>query len=147
MTLRDVLNEMMQENQAAGQPADLKIGTVVSVDPLEISINPQMAPLQAGVLYLTSAVIEKKVPVLSHGHTVNGLGHTHALSGAQTSESLMESYATSEALNDIACYENGQALPVKDGYITLNRGLETGDKVLLLRVQHGQRFIILSRVF
>jgi hypothetical protein len=36
---------------------------------------------------------------------------------------------------------------VKGGYIILNRALETGDKVLLLRVMRGQQFIILSRVF
>ena len=29
----------------------------------------------------------------------------------------------------------------------LNRRLEEGDRVLLLRVQHGQKFIVLSRIF
>ena len=37
-------------------------------------------------------------------------------------------------------------LPVENGFIILNRGLAVGDKVLLLRVQSGQKFIILSRV-
>lgn len=32
-------------------------------------------------------------------------------------------------------------------YIILNRALEKGDKVLLLRVQNGQKFIVLSRIF
>ena len=36
---------------------------------------------------------------------------------------------------------------MKDGYIILNRALEVGDKVLMLRVMRGQQFIILSRVF
>ena len=45
------------------------------------------------------------------------------------------------------CIENGQPLPVEDGYIILNRALETGDIVLLLRVEHGARYIILSRMF
>lgn len=36
---------------------------------------------------------------------------------------------------------------MKGGYIILNRGLEVGDKVLMLRVMRGQQFIILSRVF
>ena len=38
-------------------------------------------------------------------------------------------------------------LPVKDGFIILNRALEQGDRVLLRRVQNGQKFLILSRVF
>ena len=48
---------------------------------------------------------------------------------------------------EIVCCEDGKPLPVKDGYIILNRALEAGDKVLLLRVMRGQQFIILSRVF
>ena len=35
---------------------------------------------------------------------------------------------------------------MEDGYIILNKKLETGDKVLL-RVCRGQQFIILSRIF
>ena len=32
-------------------------------------------------------------------------------------------------------------------YIILNPALKVGDKVLLLRVQSGQKFIVLSRVY
>ena len=45
------------------------------------------------------------------------------------------------------CIENGQPLPVEDGYIILNRALAAGDKVLLLRVETGARYIVLSRMF
>lgn len=127
MELSDVLHQMMQQNQQAGQPTELRVGTVVSASPLEISINSAMPNLQAGVLYLTSAVVEKKIPVLSHSHTITG-------------------GETGEALQSIVCTENGQALPVQDGYIILNPALQAGDKVLLLRVQKGQKFIVLSRV-
>ena len=128
MELKDVLFQMMARNQTSSQLTDLRIGTVTQTDPLEITINTAMAPLQSGVLYLTSAVIEKKIPVLSHYHTAGDS-------------------VTSTALNDIACMENGAQLPVTDGYIILNRGLLIGDKVLLLRVQHGQKFIVLSRIY
>lgn len=203
MTLKDVLNQMIQENQAAGQPTDLRIGTVTKADPLEITVNVAAAPLQAGQLYLTEAVVEKKIPVLehshqisglSHSHTVTGLGHSHstaglehthaveglshthttadgstgaALDGSYTSGSalagsypsdqqLTGSYPTTSALGgvtsngalgNVACIEHGVTLPVENGYIILNRALEAGDKVLLLRVLSGQRFLVLSRVF
>ena len=45
------------------------------------------------------------------------------------------------------CWEHGKELPIEDGFIILNRKLEVGDKVLLLRVEAGKRFIVLSRVF
>lgn len=157
MTLKDVLNQMIQENQAAGQPTDLRIGTVTSAAPLEITVNVAAAPLQAGQLYLTEAVVEKKIPILEHRHHINTLGHSHTCPDGGTSTDLTGSYPTLYSLysegtggdqtQNVVCYEHGQPLPVKDGYIILNRALEVGDKVLLLRVLSGQRFLVLSRVF
>ncbi len=42
------MQQMIQENTRAGQPTDLRIGTVTKADPLEITINTQMAPLRGG---------------------------------------------------------------------------------------------------
>ena len=64
--------------------------------------------------------------------------HDTYTGGGTSEDNLLQS--------NIICYENGQALPVEDGYIILNRALAVGDKVLLLRVQKGQKFIVLSRV-
>ena len=111
-------------------------------------------------------MVEKKIPQLthshdtsgfSHSHTVSGLGHTHTSGSGSTGSALGGSYPTSTSLNDtytsdsrlgeIAALENGKALPVEDGYILLNRGLAVGDKVLMLQVMGGQKFIVLSRLF
>lgn len=167
MTLSETLYMMMQQNQRAGQPTDLRTGTVTSTDPLEISINTAMAPLRREVLLLTESVVEKKIPVLTHVHDTSGFAHTHQIStlshshqysGGTTQSALTSSYTTQESLSqdtftsdqrlsEITCYENGQPLPVEGGYIILNRALAVGDRVLLLRVQNGQRYIVLSRVF
>ena len=64
MELRDVLQQMIQENTRAGQPTDLRIGTVTKADPLEITINTQMAPLRAAAA--DGCVVEKKIPILQH---------------------------------------------------------------------------------
>lgn len=203
MELRDVLYQMMQRNAAAMQPTDLCVGTVVSASPLQVSLSTQTAPLEGAQLILTAAVVEKKIPVLTHIHEMEGLSHTHTLSGlghshdttgfahshttgglshahtlseGQTGAALAGSYSSDEqlagafpsdqqltgtytssgalgdvemegALSGVQCIENGQPLPVEDGYIILNRALETGDIVLLLRVEHGARYVILSRMF
>lgn len=146
MELKDVLQQMMQQSQSAMQPTDLCIGTVDAVNPLEITINTAMAPLRQEVLYLTENVVEKKIPVLAHSHAIptGTLQHNH---GGAVGNDLTASYQTDERLQSIVCYENGQPLPVENGYIILNRALTVGDKVLLLKVQKGQKFIILSRVF
>ena len=158
MELKDVLYQMMQENMAAGQPTDLRVGTVTSEEPLEITINPAMAPLRRRQLYLTEPVVEKKIPVLTHKHYISTLTHTHTAPGEATGPALEGSYLGEDSLvsegfnailqdQDIVCWENGKELPIEDGFIILNRKLETGDKVLLLRVQSGQKFIVLSRIF
>ena len=169
MTLRDVLLQMMEANAAAGQPTDLRTGTVTGVSPLTVTVDGQAAPLQESQLLLTEAVVEKKIPVLEHVHDTSGfshihqissLSHSHSYSGGNTGSALGGSYPTETALgqdtytsdarlleSQIICQEHGQPLPVENGYIILNRGLAVGDQVVMLRVQGGQRYIILSRVF
>jgi hypothetical protein len=137
MELKDILQQMMQESMKSAQLADLQIGTVTAVNPLEIMISASMAPLRESVLYLTSSVVEKKIPVLGHIHTIT-VHDSYTGGGAADCDS---------ALSNIVCYENGTAMPVEKGYIIINRALAAGDKVLLLRVQSGQKFIVLSRVF
>ena len=134
MELKDILQQLTQESMKSAQLTDLQIGTVTSVSPLEITVSTSMAPLQSGVLYLTVNVVEKKIPVLQHNHVI----HDTYTGGGTSEDNLMQS--------SIICYENGTALPVQNGYIILNRALEVGDIVLLLRVQNGQKFVVLSRV-
>lgn len=128
MELIQALQQIMQKNMQAMQLTNLVIGTVTAESPLEITSSTAMAPLRAGVLYLTEPVIEKKIPILQHTHTT-------------------PDGATGTALESVVCHEDGKPLPVEGGYIILNRKLEVGDKVLMLRVQNGQKFIVLSRVF
>lgn len=136
MELKDILQQMTQESMRSAQLTDLQIGTVTSADPLEITISSAMAPLRAGVLYLTVDVVEKKIPVVQHSHTIK-VSDTFTGGGSAT---------CSTELTNIVCYENGTALPAENGYIIFNRALAVGDKVLLLRVQNGQKFVVLSRV-
>ena len=169
MDLADVIRQMMQQSMAGYGLSDMTVGTVTGVSPLAVRIRDGMADIPQNALHLTAAVIEKKIPVLEHLHITKGFRHTHDLpdlththSGdeSETGPALDGSYETENGLqkdafdsdkrllkNEIICYEDGKPLPVKDGCIILNRALEVGDKVLLLRVMRGQQFIILSRVF
>lgn len=158
MSLAGTLYEMMQCSAKASQPTALKTGTVTAVDPLEITINTSMAPLKAETLLLTEAVVEKKIPVLTHKHYIKTLTHSHPAPGGETGQALTGSYLGEDSLvsegfnpvlqdQNIVCWEHGKELPIEDGFIILNRKLEVGDKVLLLRVEAGKRFIVLSRVF
>lgn len=153
MEMIDVIQQVIQESMKGAQLCDMEIGTVTAAKPLEISINNMQQPLKQQVLYLTENVIEKKIPLLKHIHHINTLTHNHAggvdalTDSYPTLESLLSQGATSDQTQNIICYEHGEPLPAKDGFIILNRALEVGDKVLLLSVQSGQKYIILSRIF
>lgn len=167
MDLIDTLHGIMQDSMGAYGLTDLSVGTVTKTSPLEIKTQETMAVLPQEVLWLTSAVIEKKLPILEHEHITAGLRHGHAVSGLTHSHTspegatgdalggsypagdglIQDAFPSDKRLGDIACLEDGKKLPVKDGYIILNRGLETGDKVLLMRVMRGQQFVVLSRIF
>lgn len=158
MELLEMLQLINKSSQNSAGPTDYVTGTVTQASPLEIKIDNVMQPLQAQSLILTEPVIEKKIPVLNHQHYISTLTHEHTCPTGVTSPGLTGQYITetslvSEGFNaalqgqNIVCYENGEELPIKDGYIILNRALEKGDKVVMLRVNAGQRFIVLSRVF
>ena len=113
MQLCDVLYQMMQESQRAAQPTALRVGTVVQAAPLEISINPAMGPLRREVLYLTAAVVEKKIPVLGHAHETDGLAHSHTVSGlshAHTTGGLSHTHAVDPESTGGAAKATGPAL-------------------------------------
>lgn len=135
MTLAEQLYGMMQKSMDASLPADFCVGTVVSAEPLEISISTMQAPLRRSVLVLTEPVVEKKIPILQHTHSIRD---TYT-GGGSCGDALLQ--------GQILCTEFGDPLPVENGYIILNRALAAGDKVVLLRVNHGQRYLVLSRIF
>ena len=115
MDLKDVLYQMMQENTAAGQPTDLRVGTVTREEPLEITINPATSPLRRRQLCLTEPVIEKKIPVLAHRHRIQTLSHTHANSAGTTTTGLDGSYLGEYALVS----EGGGRRPTGGGHCVL----------------------------
>lgn len=158
MSLIAAIKYVSRQDQQAGQPTDYVRGTVTSEDPLKITIDDTMQELERQSLILTASVVERKIPVLAHKHYISTLSHTHTCPTGATTPGLTGKYLGEESLvseganstlqsENIICYENGEPLPVEDGYIILNRKLENGDKVLMLSVSSGQLFIVLSREF
>lgn len=158
MSLIAAIKYVSRQDQQAGQPTDYVRGTVTSEDPLKITIDDTMQELERQSLILTAPVVERKIPVLTHKHYISTLSHTHTCPTGATTPGLTGQYLGEESLvseganstlqsENIICYENGEPLPVEDGYIILNRKLENGDKVLMLSVSGGQLFIVLSREF
>lgn len=142
-TLLQVLQKINKNGNEAEQLSDMVIGTVTSASPLEVSIDTTQAILKREVLLLTANVIERRVALSNHNHKFTGLAHVHSAPGGMTSNELFGTYETESNRSSVTCYEQGVALPTN----LIQRALAVGDKVLLLSVQHGQKFIILSRLY
>jgi hypothetical protein len=137
-------------------PTEYCYGTVTSQNPLSIRLNEGTIEISGESIVLTEPVIEKLLTINKHTHCVGetlGL-HVHPIpAGGSTSAPTGMSQLTEidDTVVSAKCTEDSVDLPTSSDtekiVVTLNRGLEKGDKVVMLRVSSGQKFIVLSRIF
>lgn len=158
--LIDALQKVTQNYMKNASLTDLEYGTVTSVAPLEVTVQTSVLPIPAALLVLTEPVIEKTIHITGHIHQITTLTHNHTNTATATNtgegtvnvtvtidNALTGTYNTETAQDTLISYENGIAQPTTGAVITINRGLAVGDKLVLLRVLNGQKYIILSRIF
>lgn len=111
---------------------DYRIGTVLAINPvMKIKVSDRLIITDVGDnIMLTEQVLEKKLD-LKHKHTTTGLSHSHSVSKGSCSDSLSGSYDSDEQLSET---------------IVINEGLKVNDKILMLQVDGGQKFIVLSKL-
>lgn len=150
-TMQQIVNNVLKSKGMT----DLVIGTVTKDSPLEITIEGTLLPIMSAALLLTESVVQKTITVNGHIHQITSLTHNHSytdsddgsISTKNTGDALTASYPTEIAFESLLVTEHGVALPVSGNVVTINRGLAINDKVLMLRVLDGQKFIVLSRLF
>ncbi|MFI3236820.1 MAG: DUF2577 domain-containing protein [Lachnospiraceae bacterium] len=127
------------------KPVGIYFGEVQGVSPLKINVEQKLI-LGEKQLILSRNVTDFKTNVTvnweteselgSHSHTVNGnVGnggeptHSHSINVSTSSKSLSHSHAVSGKKE-----------------ITVHNALQIGDKVILLRQQEGQKYVVVDRV-
>lgn len=119
----------------ADKPVEVCFGNVVSVNPLKIFVEQKLT-LGAEQLVLTKAVTDHWVDIEVSHFTVNDdfmmPDHTH---GTPAGESDTGNLDTKHK----HAYKGRKK-------IMIYNGLNTGEKVLLIRFDKGQRFVVLDRV-
>lgn len=120
--LLEVMKLASQQANEAGQPTDLRIGTVTSIKPLKVQVSTQFT-LPASLLIVPQHLTKYTVDV-----TVDW--DTQSKSGG-SGESAFSSHS-----HEI----NGTKK------MTIDNSLKVGDKVALLRKQGGQSYLILDRI-
>lgn len=102
----------------ASNPAAVLTGSVTKIKPLEVRVD-QRFTLTSGLLIVPESLTHFEIE----------LQHTHQYT--DTSDSGSTTRTTQPALNDP---------------IVIRQGLKVGDSVLLLRVQGGQKYVIMDRL-
>ena len=173
--LVEVIKKVAIEAVQASNPISLVIGEVTSVNPLNITVEQRLT-LDEDFLILTKNVTDHYVDMSVSHSTVSqgiaGLSHSHKYSGytqetnidehqhtVQGSESLLE---TSTVVNGATIHKHAyegttdgslsaEATLHGHGYkgrkkVLIHYELKQGESVLLIKIQGGQKYIVLDRI-
>ena len=141
MNIGIAIRRMIQDTLRSENLADYTIGTVSSIEPLKVRLSGMNEELYGDCLYVTESVLEKTIDKVEHKHKYYDSDTGEGASGSSNRETEIE-------LSNIQCYLKGEPLGYsKDNKIIINKGLEVGDKVIMLKVRHGQVYIILSKLY
>ena len=147
----------------ASNPAGILFGTVTSIGPLEINVEQKMT-LSQEFFILTKNVVDYTFNVTMDWNTETrslNANHNHSASGDITvnSEATMNPNPESASITienevnsnisieqkNINLSHNHTITGTKS--LTIHNALKVGDKVILIQVQGGQRYIVLDKVY
>ena len=111
----------------AADPVKVFFGNVISASPLKINVEQKMT-LEAAQLILTRNVTTHTIQMTVDHWTEDETEHTHVVGGV-----------TSSPTTHKHAYKGKKTF-------TVHNGLVVGDKVILIREQGGQRFIVIDRL-
>lgn len=165
--LLNTIQQIAVQAVQANNPISFLYGTVKKVNPLAIEVGDNGLVIPEEGLILCEPVIEKKIVIKKHNHTIGSslVSHTHSVSGTAGEFPFSTTSTASSGLNakttvddtviDAYCWEfkDDNKLPVEpkeptdEIIVTINKALEVGEKVVMLKVCSGQEFIVLSRMY
>ena len=124
------------ESIEANKPCNVYFGTVTSIEPLKITVEQKLT-LEDKQLILTRNVTEHQIRMTTVGN--NGIGvshwtetegsHSHGLPVGNTTSTIAHNHA----------YTGTKIF-------TVHNGLVIDDKVILLRIQGGQKYVVIDRI-
>lgn len=129
----------------ATKPVNVVFGVVLSVEPLKINVEQKM-DLGEKQLILTRNVTDYTVEITLDHKTEPALGdHAHSYSGNTGSAGSGPHVHGYSGETDPANLTHTHDYKGKKT-ITIHNALKVGDRVVLLRIQRGKKFIVLDRL-
>ena len=144
-TLNESMKMIVGNYLNAVKPTDIYFGTVLTVEPLSIQID-QKHILKEQSLILSNLVKDHPVDLTVSFQTENDQflikDHTHPYEDTQPNgQPAIKSTQTTVDLDVTHKHEIKHKIKVIQHY-----GLKLNEKVVLLRLQGGQRYLVLDRV-
>lgn len=138
-----LIKQISDEANAAGMPVHLMFGTVTSTSPLSINVE-QKLELTSEFLILTNAVKDHDVYMTVDHETEesDGLNADHSHTTSAEVEEGGASVSISEEKIDLTHKHKYKGKKK----FTVHNGLKVGESVVLLRMQSGQKFLVLDRL-
>lgn len=124
MRMNQLIKQLAEEERKEAKPVELVMGKVISVSPLQINAEGLSLLLTEEFLILTHLVRDYQVML-----TVD-----HQTEDAALTENLSTDYKAHHH-----AYRGKKVF-------TVHQGLKMGEAVLLLRLQGGQKYVVLDRV-
>lgn len=137
--IRKLIKRAAVEAVEASDPMSIMFGNVISVEPLKINVEQRLT-LGALQLILTNNVIDHDVSITMDWLSEE-ITHNHGYSGS-TSTADLHSHSYSGTTEDNT---HGHAIKGKKT-ITIHNALVIGDQVILVKMQGGQKYIVLDKV-
>lgn len=130
----------------SANPTAILFGEVVGVNPLQISVEQRMV-LDESFLVIPQRMTDHDMSVSVQWHTGSALGtHQHAIHQQATESSGDPAHV--HQINGTTVSANLNHGHTIEGIKTMrvHAGLRMGEKVLLIRQEGGQKYIVLDRM-
>lgn len=125
-----MIKKMAQDQHESSKPVAVLPGTVVSVSPLEIYVDQKLT-LTESFLVLTKSVIDYSVH-MTVSHATEPHTHSHQY--------------TDDGSNRTTSPDTHSHAYTGTKVFAIHNKLNVGDKVIMLRVQGGQKYVVLDIV-
>ena len=136
MDIIKLLQKIIIETINAGKPCDLRYATVNSLSPLTITLEAVQLVITAPAVTMMETLKEL---------AIDDFAHKHSYKDDNGEEEIDKE--TGEALTEIQCYLGGVGLGKNSqGKIIIRKGIAVGDKVVVIRANGGQEYLIIGRV-
>lgn len=135
----------------ANKPVNILFGLVISNSPLKIQVEQKL------ILEKEQLVLSRNVTDFNTTMTINintdtknvsyNFNHTHSIDVASSTSEGHSHQVNGSTENQEISLTHSHNHTINGTYnVKINNSLKNGDKVILLRVQKGQKYIVLDRI-